>query len=160
MHDRILGPSTGIWRHRYEAKYDIPEAKTMDELGYEYKTRAIVLSQRMDFRAARVTKGQQLWLEVIYTMLVESLTVPQKSTGPKTYNRIREVMSQTKFLNRPRKPKPCEFTCAIQLVRVPGKNIKISQQLTNTNANSFIIIVSHCLGFTQRSFRALSSKRV
>lgn len=24
-------------------------------------------------------------------------------------------MSQTRFLNRPRKPKPCEFTCAIQL---------------------------------------------
>ena len=101
----------------------------MDELGYEYKTRAIVLSQKMDFRSPRPTKGQQLWLEVIYTMLIESLAVSQKASGPKTYNRIREAMSQAKFLNRPRKPKPSEFTCAIQLVRrYPRKVIKMNKQ--------------------------------
>lgn len=116
MHARILGPETGIWRTRYEANYDMPEGKSTEELGYEYQTRAIVLSHKMDFRGTKPNQKQQLWLDVIYTMLAEALTTSLKPSGPKTYNRLREVMAQEKFLSHPRKPKPCQFICTVQLV--------------------------------------------
>lgn len=92
------------------------EGKSMEELRYEYQTRAIVLSHKMDFRGTRPNKKQQLWLDVIYTMLAEALTTSVKANGPQTYNRLREVMAQEKFLSHPRKPKPCQFICTIQLV--------------------------------------------
>ncbi|KAJ5403833.1 hypothetical protein N7509_003704 [Penicillium cosmopolitanum] len=115
MHSRILGPSTGIWRSRFEANYELPAAKSMEELEHEYKSRAIILSRRMDFRGRKTNLKEQAWLEVIHTMLVESLTIPIQPSGPKTYNRLREVMSQSNFLSRPKKQRSCEFTCAIQL---------------------------------------------
>lgn len=70
----------------------------------------------MTFRGRKVTEKEASWLSVVHTMLVESLTVPLTENGPKTYNRLREVMAQAKFLSHPKKMKACEFGCAIQLV--------------------------------------------
>lgn len=91
----------------------------MKELEHEYKSRAVILAHRMDFRGRKTNMKEEAWLEVIHDMLVESLTIPLQASGPKTYNRLREAMSQTNFLSRSKKQRSCLFTCAIQLVSCP-----------------------------------------
>ncbi|KAJ5745518.1 hypothetical protein N7520_010700 [Penicillium odoratum] len=117
---RILGregPNAEFWRTRFVQKYDVPKERTSYELLMEYQTRSIVLRQEIDFQQNNFAQ-QDLWLQVIQTMLYEVLSLPlQIGTMSKTYERIREAIRCSRFLSRPKvkRRKYSEHFCAIQL---------------------------------------------
>lgn len=113
----MMAPDSGIWRTRFEEKYDLARDRTSRELKPEYQTRAIVLPRKLDFKQAE-NEQQKVWLEVIQTMVKESITLPVQIEISKTYEKIREVMTQVEFLSHPRRNTPSDMFCAVQLVRL------------------------------------------
>jgi hypothetical protein len=88
----------------------------------EYKARAIVLVQNIDFKRGEGAQ-QRLWLEVVHTMLHESLALPLKNYTSKTYDQLSERLKELSFLRRPvsgyglyKLREPSELFCAVQLV--------------------------------------------
>lgn len=114
---RVLAPDSTIWRARFGDKYDIPKGRSAHELRLEYQTRAIVLLQRIDFKQAE-NEQQYIWLEVIQTMITEWLALPVNSGNSKTYEKIREVMTEVNFLRYPKRTNPSDLFCAVQLVSI------------------------------------------
>lgn len=113
--ERVLATDSTIWRHRFSAKYDIPPGRTSSELMWEYQIRAIVLPQKVDFKQGD-GEWQQLWLDVIQTLIQEVLTLPVEVENSKTYNTIQQVMTRSNFLSHPKREQPSELFCAVQLV--------------------------------------------
>jgi len=111
-----------IWRTRFAHIYDVPKDKSSGELKLEYQTRAIVLPRKIDFKQEQ-SEQQQLWLEVIQTMLTEALTIslPLGRTS-KTLERLRETMMKVEFLKHSKREKPSELFCAVQLVSSINQN--------------------------------------
>lgn len=118
----MLPSESAIWRSRFGDLYDIPAGRSSDELKAEYKVRSIVLVQDIDFKRGEGAQ-QRLWLEVVHTMLLESLTLPLKSHTSKTYDQLSERLKKLSFLRRPvsgyglyQPREPSELFCAVQLV--------------------------------------------
>ncbi|KAJ5635405.1 uncharacterized protein N7484_008718 [Penicillium longicatenatum] len=101
--DRILGPdcsNASFWGTRFQQIYDMPQGRSSREVMMEYQTRSIVL-QPIDFRRYNYDQ-QQLWLQVIKTMLKEVLNLPLPvGATSKTYEQLREAVRSSKFLSRP-----------------------------------------------------------
>ncbi|CAL5874174.1 uncharacterized protein PFLUO_LOCUS8462 [Penicillium psychrofluorescens] len=117
----VLPSESAIWRSRFGDLYDIPAGRSSDELKAEYKVRSIVLVQDIDFKRGEGAQ-QRLWLEVVHTMLLESLTLPLKSHTSKTYDQLSERLKKLSFLRRPvsgyglyQPREPSELFCAVQL---------------------------------------------
>lgn len=111
-----MAPNSTIWRARFADIYDIPKGKSSEELKLEYQIRAIVLPRKINFKQ-EANEQQQLWLEVIQTLLMEALTIslPLGRTS-KTLERIQETMKGVNFLSHAKREKPSELFCAVQLV--------------------------------------------
>jgi hypothetical protein len=78
----------------------MPHGRSSREVMMEYQTRSIVL-QPIDFRRYNYDQ-QQLWLQVIKTMLKEVLDLPLPvGAMSKTYEQLREAVRSSKFLSRP-----------------------------------------------------------
>ena len=113
---RILAPESGVWRGRFQGRYNVPAKKANNELMFEYITRAIVLKAKIDFKEEEDDR-QRLWMRVLRTMVQESLTLPFHSLLPKTLKCIGDVLQKTNFLAEPLKPgKRSELFYALQLV--------------------------------------------
>ncbi|KAJ5665628.1 uncharacterized protein N7477_008076 [Penicillium maclennaniae] len=127
MHRRLLAPESTIWRVRFEERYDLPRGRQARELKPEYQTRALVLPKRLDF--GQPENGQQnIWLEVVQTMVRESTTLPVEIETSKTYLRVREVLTQVEFLSNPKRIKPSDMFCAVQLCLTPlSLDMKVTQ---------------------------------
>jgi len=117
INGRVMAPDSSIWRTRFKEKYDLPGDRTSSELKPEYQSRAIVLPRKLDFKQAE-NPQQKIWLEVIQTMVKESITLPVEMDISKTYGKIREVMTEVEFLSHPRRDTPSDTFCAVQLVRL------------------------------------------
>ncbi|KAJ5191152.1 uncharacterized protein N7498_010137 [Penicillium cinerascens] len=117
INERVMAADSGIWRTRFKEKYDLAKDRTSRELKPEYQTRAIVLPRKLDFKQAE-NEQQKVWLEVIQTMVKESITLPVQIEISKTYGKIREVMTQVEFLSHPKRNTPSDMFCAVQLVRL------------------------------------------
>jgi hypothetical protein len=128
MHSRLMATESSIWRTRFKERYDMPPDRKSEELKPEYQTRAIVLPIRLDFRNPE-NDQQRIWLEVIQTMVKESTTLPIEIETSKTYQRVREVMSQAEFLSKPKRIKPSDIFCALQLVCHP--QVRIEEEPTD-----------------------------
>lgn len=115
---RVLATDSTVWRTRFSHKYDIPQGRSAGELKLEYKIRAIVLPQKIDFKQEEDNE-QHVWLEIIQTMINEALTLPGEIKTSKTYETLQRVMSATSFLSHPRRAQPSELFCAVQLVSLP-----------------------------------------
>lgn len=118
----MLPSESTVWRSRFDDLYDIPPGRSSHELKTEYKVRAIVLVQNIDFKRGEGAQ-QRLWLEVVHTMLLESLTLPLENYTSKTYDQLSERLKKLSFLRRPvsgyvlyKPPEPLELFCAVQLV--------------------------------------------
>lgn len=118
----MLATDSAIWRARFRQKYDIPQGRSAGELKLEYKIRAIVLPQKIDFKQEEDSEQQIVWLEIIQTMINEVLTLPGEIETSKTYETLRRVMSATSFLSHPKRAQPSELFCAVQLVSLPIHN--------------------------------------
>lgn len=123
MHSRLMATESNIWRARFKERYDMPPDRKSEELKPEYQTRAIVLPIKLDFKHPE-NEQQRIWLEVIQTMVKESTTLAVEIETSKTYQRVREVMSQVEFLSNPKRIQPSDIFCALQLVRPPGPKRK------------------------------------
>ena len=71
--------------------------------------------QKIDFKQEG-SEQQDVWLEVIQTMIDEALTLPFDMDTSKTYKAIQQVMIDTGFLSHPKRVQPSELFCAVQLV--------------------------------------------
>lgn len=120
----MLASDSTIWRDRFNERYDTPRGRSTSELKVEYQIRAIVLRQSIDFKKDE-DEQQHVWLEVIQTMIDETLTLPSDIETSKTYKAIQQVMTRTGFLSHPKRARPSELFCAVQLV---SWSIRLSQQ--------------------------------
>ena len=93
----------------------MPQGRTSQELSWEYQTRAIVLPQRIDFKK-KENEQQELWIEVVQTMLTEVLTLLPPGNSSKTLEKIRETVTGVDFLSTAKRENPSETFCAVQLV--------------------------------------------
>ncbi|KAJ6107956.1 hypothetical protein N7523_009279 [Penicillium sp. IBT 18751x] len=127
MHRRLLAPESTMWRVRFKERYDLPRGRQARELKPEYQTRALVLSKRVDFGQPE-NEQQNIWLEAVQTMVRESTTLPVEIQTSKTYLRIREVLTQVEFLTNPKRIKPSDMFCAVQLCLTPlSLDMKVTQ---------------------------------
>lgn len=114
----VMDPKSTTWRAIFKRKYALPHGRRSRELKTEYQTRAIVLHQTVSFK--QEGPQQQLWLQVIQTMLAESLTLP---LGPENLTKILKEILQAvtivNFFGQPKTEQSSEYFCAIQLVSVP-----------------------------------------
>lgn len=111
----MLASDSTIWRARFNDKYDTPQGRKTRELKVEYQIRAMVLQQKIDFEHED-NEQQQVWLEVIQTMIDEVLTLPSDIETSKTYKVIQQAMTNTSFLSHPKRVQLSELFCAVQLV--------------------------------------------
>ncbi|KAJ5610033.1 hypothetical protein N7510_006752 [Penicillium lagena] len=155
--DTVLPSESTIWRSRFGDLYDIPPGRSSKELKTEYKVRAIVLAQNIDFKQGEGPQ-QCLWLEVVHTMLLESLTLPLKNYTSKTYDHLSERLKKLSFLRRPvsgyglyKPQEPSELFCAVQLVMYAcGDEVKIP--LIQPDAPNLTNLL-HMRNFWQRHLR-------
>ncbi|CAP85341.1 Pc20g00120 [Penicillium rubens Wisconsin 54-1255] len=107
MWEKVFSSESGIWRDRFGKHYDIAPGRRSGELKYEYQIRAIVLRSPIQFKGEEDAR-QYLWMEVMQTMLEESLKLP---VGPgatsKTLQRIHETLKGVDFLSEFRKGRNC-----------------------------------------------------
>ncbi|KAJ5179675.1 hypothetical protein N7492_002885 [Penicillium capsulatum] len=114
LYKRILDRKSTIWRSYFGDKYEIPDGRDSGDLMVEYQIRTIVLAQKIDF--TEDSHQQRLWLDVIQTMLIESLTLPPRSgRASKTFKQIREAVERVDFLSQPQRRHSSDIFCAIQL---------------------------------------------
>lgn len=120
----ILSSTSGVWRARFNDKYDAGWKYTSDTLHVEYQMRAMVLGQPV-YIQPNETIREQVWLEVISTLLTETyVTKRGEPRSPRSKNllRIAEAVKKTNFLNRPMvrdhngQMNPSDDYCAVQLV--------------------------------------------
>lgn len=118
LHQMVMDPKSTTWRNIFKRTYDLPLGRRSGELKSEYQTRAIVLHQTVDFK--KESPQQQLWLQVIQTMLTESLTLP---LGPhntlKILKKIHQAVKVVNFFGQPKTEQSSDLFCAIQLVSIP-----------------------------------------
>lgn len=113
---RVLDVDALTWRFRFDRKYDVPQGRTSEELSLEYKIRAIVLQQKIDFECISYSQ-QDLWLRVIQTMAIEALSLPlQERVISKTLEQLKEIFRSAKFLSKPRHGRPSNLFYGVQLV--------------------------------------------
>ncbi|RAL16544.1 uncharacterized protein BO97DRAFT_456195 [Aspergillus homomorphus CBS 101889] len=118
----ILPAQSSVWCARFGDTYDFYEEHSSAELRVEYQTRAIVLSQEINFKFDQ-TEAETLWLEVLRDMLLESYSCSKLSESiPKTFQRLRDVLRQCDFLRRPisgyglrKRTRPSDLFCGVQL---------------------------------------------
>lgn len=127
----ILPAKSRVWSDRFRDLYDTPNDRSSLQLKIEYQIRRIVLWQKINFSNGE-HEAQTLWLEVMRSMLLESLFLltRNKQTTSKTFEVLREVLFDSDFLNRPvsgygqKEPStPSNLFCAVQLV------IQVSERL-------------------------------
>lgn len=84
----------------------------------EYITRAIVLKSKIDPKEKENGRErEQLWMEVIQTMLEEAVTLPSESEDSKTLECLRTVLKKVNFLCEPKKnEEPPELFYSLQIV--------------------------------------------
>ncbi|EPS34098.1 hypothetical protein PDE_09060 [Penicillium oxalicum 114-2] len=147
INDRVLGSASSVWRTRFQDRYDLPPGKTNAELGFEYRVRALVLPQAIDFKQ-EASEHQTLWLEVMQQMLLETLTLPLTLESSKTYERICEVLSKSELLEHPLRQTPSELFCAVQLCLTSlalalhdadGKTPKIKNHCTRSEYDPAVV---------------------
>ncbi|KAJ5502042.1 hypothetical protein N7463_004916 [Penicillium fimorum] len=103
---------SAIWRARFVKHYDMAPGRPSRELRFEYQIRAIVLSAPIQFKEEEDDR-QYLWMEVMQTMLEESLKIPiALGEISKTLQRIRETLRVclTSFALDPTIAEPCRRT--------------------------------------------------
>ncbi|KAJ5963367.1 uncharacterized protein N7479_003243 [Penicillium vulpinum] len=99
MWARVFGPDSAIWRYRFSTCYDLVPGKLYRELKIEYQIRAIVLRAPIQFKGKEDDR-QYLWMEVMQTMLEESLNLPiAPGETSKTLQCIRETLQGVDFLS-------------------------------------------------------------
>lgn len=123
----ILAAESGVWRARFNEKYDAGWKYRSEQLMVEYQTRALVLGQRV-FIQSKETARDFLWLEVLQTLLVETyVTRPndERRLLSKNLIRIAEAVKKTNFLSRPMLRderhgmlNPSDLYCSVQLVNI------------------------------------------
>lgn len=109
--------------------YDLPPNRNSLELKVEYQIRAIVLSNRINFKQSE-EQQQSLWLTIMRDMILESFELSGYSEDgtSKTFNRIREALTGSDFLGEPKplagrdsgqtpSEEVFDLFCAVQLVR-------------------------------------------
>lgn len=82
----------------------------------DYITRAMALRYRVNFEENGLQ--EQLWLEVIQTMVLESLTLPLEGSSSKSYSTLEEALLDIEFLNQPKREHSSDLFCAVQLVSI------------------------------------------
>lgn len=140
----MLPSHSSVWRKRFEDQYDLPLGHDSTEIKIEYQTRAIVLAEKVSFKNGE-QEEQELWLEVIKTLIVESYH-PATSDPPlhsKNLDRIQEVLCISDFLHRPvsgygqrLQHRPSDSFCAVQLVRTSCGSGLLNMQV-HGRADSF-----------------------
>lgn len=128
-----MATDSTIWRARFRHKYDTPQGRSAGELKLEYKIRAIVLPQKIDFKQEEDSEQQHVWLQIIQTMINEALTLPGEIETSKTYETLQRVLSATSFLSHPKRAQPSELFCAVQLVSLPVHKRKTHLMTVLTN---------------------------
>lgn len=119
----------------------------------EYQTRAIVLHQTINFKEE--SPQQQLWLQVIFTLLSELLTLPLGPGNPsKTLKTIQEAVTIANFFGHSRTEQSSDLFCAIQLVSItrPWHSFRITDHPVN--------LVSDCPLSGQGVLRMLPPYRI
>ncbi|EED23658.1 conserved hypothetical protein [Talaromyces stipitatus ATCC 10500] len=120
----ILSPLSGVWRERFNNKYDAGWQHSSEELGNEYRTRATLLQLDVFLRPFEGPL-EHAWLKAIQTLLVESyMNKPgdKQTSRSKNMLRIAEAVQKTNFLSRPMvrngrqtHMNPSTLFCAVQL---------------------------------------------
>lgn len=87
----------------------------------EYITRAIVLNAKVDPKEKdNEGEREQLWMEVIQTMLEEAVTLPSDSEESKSLECLRTVLKKVNFLSEPKKFEEApELFYSLQIVSWP-----------------------------------------
>ncbi|KAJ5373549.1 hypothetical protein N7517_005555 [Penicillium concentricum] len=99
MWAKVFEYESAIWRARFAKHYDLAPGRPSRELMFEYQIRAIVLSAPIQFKEKEYDR-QYLWMEVMQTMLEESLKLPiALGETSKTLQRIRETLRGVDFLS-------------------------------------------------------------
>ncbi|KAF7713073.1 Uncharacterized protein PECH_008480 [Penicillium ucsense] len=115
LNARVLGPDSSVWKDRFKAKYDLPDGLTNRQLSDEYRIRETILSKTINFKQ-QSSERQTLWLVVMQRMILESLTLPLNADEPfKTLKQIRKALTKSRFLEYPRRERPTELFCVVQL---------------------------------------------
>lgn len=96
----------------------------------EYQIRAIVLSSPIHFKEEEDAR-QYLWMEVMQTMLEESLKLPiARGATSKTLQRIHETLNEVDFLSEFKKGRTSSpLFYALQLVRAFSSNVGLDTYL-------------------------------
>ncbi|KAJ5790369.1 uncharacterized protein N7518_007380 [Penicillium psychrosexuale] len=95
MWNKVFGSDSSVWRYLFGKHYDIVPGKTSGELKIEYQIRAIVLGATIKFKEKEDDR-QFLWMEVMQTMLEESLQLPIiPGSTSKTLQRIQEKLEKS-----------------------------------------------------------------
>jgi hypothetical protein len=121
---------------------------------FEYQTRAIVLSAPIQFKEQEDDR-QYLWMEVMQTMLEESLKLPiPLGATSKTLQCIRETLRKVNFLSEFQKEgTSSQLFYALQLVCV-------FRRIMGWKFTDLIFIVSNFVRPRPSHHRALSSNRL
>ncbi|KAI3081450.1 hypothetical protein CBS147339_2768 [Penicillium roqueforti] len=115
MWNKVFGSDSSVWRYLFGKHYDIVPGKNSGELKIEYQIRAIVLGATIRFKEKEDDR-QFLWMEVMQTMLEESLqlTIVPGSTQ-KTLQRIQEKLEKVDFLSEFQKEPSSKLFYGLQL---------------------------------------------
>ncbi|KAJ5501648.1 Major facilitator superfamily domain general substrate transporter [Penicillium expansum] len=109
---KVFESESAIWRYRFGKHYDIVPGRPSRELKIEYQIRAIVLSSPIQFKEEEDDR-QYLWMEVMQTMLEESLKLSiAPGATSKTLERIHETLKGglSSFALDPTITEPCRRT--------------------------------------------------
>ncbi|CAG8193587.1 unnamed protein product [Penicillium nalgiovense] len=131
--EKVFNSECAIWRDRFGKHYDIAPGRRSRELKIEYQIRAIVLSSPIHFKEEEDAR-QYLWMEVMQTMLEESLKIPiARGATSKTLQRIHETLNEVDFLSEFKKGRTSSpLFYALQLVRAFSSNCLSSFALDPT----------------------------
>ena len=149
MWDKVFGSESSVWRYLFGKHYDIVPGKTSGDLKIEYQIRAIVLGATIKFKENENDR-QYLWMEVMQTMLEESLQLPIAPGSSKTLQRIQEKLERVDFLSEFQKGPSSKLFYGLQLVRMFRRNM----DLTFTDIQ---YIVPECICSRSNDHRSLPS---
>lgn len=118
MWEKVFEAESAFWRDRFAKHYDLPPGRSSRELKIEYQIRAIVLNSQIRFKG-KEDERQYLWMEVMQTMLEESLLARlAPGENSKTMHCICKILKGMDFLSEFEKAGPSSpLFYALQLVR-------------------------------------------